>query len=89
MVRRCADYACLLIGGAMVVTGVFVLFFPEITYTSAGRGALNAERQSQRTIVVPPAYSAATALAGAALMYNSIKIRKREVRDGVDKEDMF
>lgn len=79
----------MLIGGVMVVIGVFVLFFPEITYTSAGRGALNGERQSQRTIVVPAAYSAAIALAGAALIYNSIKIRKREARDGVDKEDMF
>ncbi|MBI5902692.1 MAG: hypothetical protein HZB84_04300 [Deltaproteobacteria bacterium] len=89
MVRRCADYACLLIGGAMVVIGGFFLFFPEITYTSAGRGALNTGRQSRRTIVVPPAFSAAIVLAGAALMYNSIKIRKREARDGMDKEDMF
>lgn len=79
----------MLIGGAMVVIGGFILFFPEITYTCAGRGALNAERQPQRTIVVSPAYSAATVLAGAALMYNSIKIRKREARDGMDKEDMF
>lgn len=89
MVRRCADRGCLLIGAAMVITGVFVLFFPEITYTSASRGALNTERQSKRTIVVPPAYSAAVALAGGALAYNGIKIRKREERDGVDKEDML
>lgn len=89
MCRRCADYACLLIGGAMVVAGGFFLFFPEITYTSASRGALNTERQSQRTIAVPAGYSAAVALAGAALIYNSIKIRKREAGDGVDKEDMF
>lgn len=89
MVRRCADNGCLLIGVAMIITGVFILLFPEITYTSAGRNALKSERQSERTIVVPAEYSAVIILAGGALVYNCMKIRKREAGDGVDKETMF
>ncbi|MEK7774219.1 MAG: hypothetical protein AAB307_07695 [Deltaproteobacteria bacterium] len=89
MARRCADNGCLLIGAAMIVTGVFILLFPEITYTSVSRDALKAERQSERTIVVPAEYSAVIVLAGGALVYNRMKIRKRETGDGVDKEAMF
>ena len=69
----------MLIGVAMIITGAFTLLFPEITYTaSAGHNALKAERQSKKTIVVPAAYSAVIVLAGGALVYNCMNIRKRE-----------
>lgn len=76
--RRCTDPFCYIAGIILILLGIFLFIFPEISYRSSqGDEPLQLHSTGRRTVAVPMFTSVLIFATGAGIFFNAAKIKMR------------